>query len=200
VDLYAINGLNYRYSDGLFITSILTGVQIGAALALMATISCIQRRPTIFRPDGRPVDTQRTGSLWSRYSFDWGLGMLHAAGTEKFENSDMPAMDHNVRSENATANFKRIIFKDNKLPLWAHITWKFRYQFLFQWSATLFTNFFDVAPAFANLQLLRYLESRNDMDAIDPVAWKYVAAIVIATISSRMVDSRVMWSEMAGMV
>ncbi|KAM0256050.1 hypothetical protein ACHAQJ_005249 [Trichoderma viride] len=200
VDLHAINGLNYRYGDELFITAILTGAQIGTGLALLATISCIQRRPTIFRPDGKALDSQMTGSLWSRYSFDWSLGMLRAAGTEKFENSDMPAMDHKVRSENATANFKRMIFKEDKLPLWAHITWKYRYQFLFQWSATLFTNFFDVAPAFANLQLLRYLESRNDLDSIDPVAWKWVAAIVVATISSRMVDSRVMWSEMADIV
>ncbi|RFU76429.1 abc transporter [Trichoderma arundinaceum] len=109
-------------------------------------------------------------------------------------------MDHIARSENATANFKRIIFKHDILPLWAHITWKFRYQFLFQWSATLFTNFFDVAPAFANLQLLRHLESRDNLDTIDPVAWKWVAAIVVATISSRLVDSRVMWSNMADIV
>lgn len=198
--LQAISGLSSHNNDGLFITSILTWAQIGAALALMATIFSIQRRPVVFGPDGRAVDTQKTFSLWSRYSFNWGLGMLRAAGTEKFENSDLPAMDYTVRSENATANFKNIIFKPGSLPLWAHIAWKFRYQFLFQWSATLFTNFFDVAPAFANLQLLRYLETRNRMDAIDPVAWKWVAAIVIATISSRLVDSRVMWSEMADIV
>ncbi|KAL7803630.1 P-loop containing nucleoside triphosphate hydrolase protein [Trichoderma aethiopicum] len=200
VELHVLNGLSHRDNAGLLTASILTAAQIVAAIALMATICTIQRRPDVFRPDGRVVDSQKTLSLWARYSFEWGLGMLRAAGTEKFENSDMPAMDHVVRSENATANFKDIIFKPDRLPLWAHITWKYRYQFLFQWSATLFTNFFDVAPAFANLQLLRYLESRNNLDVIDPVAWIYVAAIVIATISSRMVDSRVMWSEMADIV
>lgn len=198
VVLHANSGFSHRYTDSQFTTSALTGVQIGAALALMATIFSIQRRPAVFAPNGREVDTQRTGSLWSRYSFHWGLPILRAAGTEKFENSDLPAMDHVVRAENATANFKRMIFKDDSLPLWAHISWKYRYQFLFQWSATLFTNFFDVAPAFANLQLLRYLENRNSLDVIDPVAWKWVGAIVLATISSRLVDSRVMWSEMAG--
>ncbi|PTB66969.1 P-loop containing nucleoside triphosphate hydrolase protein [Trichoderma citrinoviride] len=200
LDLHALNGLSSRNNGGLLTTSILTASQIGAAIALMATIWTIQRRPDVFRPDGRVVDSQKTLSLWARYSFEWGLGMLRAAGTEKFENSDMPAMDHIVRAENATASFKDIIFKPDRLPLWAHITWKYRWQFLFQWSATLFTNFFDVAPAFANLQLLRYLETRDNLDVIDPVAWIYVAAIVIATISSRMVDSRVMWSEMADIV
>ncbi|KAL7946055.1 P-loop containing nucleoside triphosphate hydrolase protein [Trichoderma barbatum] len=200
VVLHAINSLSYHDDEGLFITSILTWTQIGAALALMATIASIKRRPDVFSPDGRVVDAQRTVSLWSRYSFDWGLGMLRAAGTEKFENSDLPTMDHIVRSENATENFKSIIFKTDRLPLWAHIMWKFRYQFLFQWAALLFTNFFDVAPAFANLQLLRHLETRDNFDTIDPVAWKWVAAIVAATISSRLVDSRVMWSEMADIV
>ncbi|KAH6603669.1 P-loop containing nucleoside triphosphate hydrolase protein [Trichoderma cornu-damae] len=200
VVLHEHNGISYSFSDGLFITSVLTGAQIGAASVLMATIFCIQRRPVVFRPDGRPVDTQMTDSLWSRYSFNWGLGMLRAAGTEKFENSDLPAMDHITRSENATANFKRMIFKKDSLPLWAQITWKYRNQFIYQWAATLVTNFFDVAPAFANLQLLRYLENRTDLDVVDPFAWKYIVAIVVATISSRLVDSRVMWSGMADIV
>ncbi|EHK17405.1 uncharacterized protein TRIVIDRAFT_43463 [Trichoderma virens Gv29-8] len=200
VSLNAIGGLSSRIHNGLFVTSILIWVQIGAALALIATIASIKRRPDVYSPDGRVVDSQRTFSLWSRYSFDWGLDVLRAAGTEKFENSDLPSMDHMVRSENATANFKNIIFKSDRLPLWAHIMWKFRYRFLWMWAALLFTNFFDVAPAFANLQLLRHLETRENFDTIDPVAWKWVGAIVAATISSRLVDSRVMWSEMADIV
>lgn len=199
VDLYGINGLDYGYGDGLFVTAVLTGVQIVASLALFATVWLIRRRPDVFRPNGKVVDSLKTGTLWERYSFSWSLGMLNAAGTEKFENSDMPSMDHTTRSENSTADFKRMIFREDKLPLWAHITWKYRWMFLYQWSMILFTNFFDVAPAFANLQLLRYLETRSDSGIIDPVAWKWVAAIVVATISSRLVDSRVMWSEMAGM-
>ncbi|KAL7935404.1 P-loop containing nucleoside triphosphate hydrolase protein [Trichoderma chlorosporum] len=198
--LHGISGVYPRPNDGLFIDSILTWIQIGAALVLSGIIASIKRRPDVFGPDGRVVDSQRTFSLWSRYSFDWPLDVLRAAGSEKFENSDLPAMDHMVRSENATANFKNIIFKADRLPLWAHIMWKFRYRFIWMWGALLFTNFFDVAPAFANLQLLRHLETRENFDIIDPVAWKWVAAIVAATISSRLVDSRVMWSEMADIV
>ncbi|KAH8129144.1 hypothetical protein FP744_10005119 [Trichoderma asperellum] len=200
VVLHGINGLDYSYGDGLFVTAILTEIQIVASLALFATVWLIRRRPDVFRPNGKVVDSLFTGTLWERYSFSWSLGMLNAAGTEKFENSDMPSMDHATRSENSTADFKRMIFREEKLPLWAHITWKYRWMFLYQWSMILFTNFFDVAPAFANLQLLRYLETRSDSGIIDPVAWKWVAAIVVATISSRLVDSRVMWSEMADIV
>jgi hypothetical protein len=194
VALYADNG-----REGASVTSLLTGAQLIAALTLMATIFAVKRRPEVFRPDGKPVDQQRSGSLWSRYSFHWGVSTIKTAGKDKFENADLPAMDHLVRSENATANFKRMVLNEKKVPLWAHIFWKFRYPFLFQWSAILFSNFFDVAPAFATLQLLQFLESRKDLNAIDPTAWKYVAGIVIATVSSRLVDSRIMWSAMAGM-
>lgn len=147
-------GVKHSYNDQSFIISALTGAQLGIGLALIATIVCIRRRPTVFRPDGRAVDTQSTGSLWSRYSFGWAISVLNDAGTENFENSNLPAMNHSVRSKNATADFKRTVFKHDRLPLWAYIAWNYRYQFAFQWSATLFTNFFDVAPAFANLQLL----------------------------------------------
>jgi hypothetical protein len=197
--LYEDYGRSSHYGDRAFITSALTGAQVIAALALMATIFCLQRRPAVFRPDDKVVDQQMSVSLWSRYSFHWCKDTLTAADTEQFENSDLPAMDHVVRSENATANFKRISLKEDSLPLWAHIFWKFRYQFLFQWTGILFSNFFDVAPAFATLQLLRYLENRDDLDVIDPTAWKYVAGIVLATVSSRLVDSRIMWLAMSGM-
>lgn len=111
LNLYEVNGLNYGYRDGLFVTAILEGIQIAASLALFATVWLIRRRPEVFRPNGKVVDSLFTGTLWERYSFSWSLGMLNAAGTEKFENSDMPSMDHVTRSENSTADFKRIIFR-----------------------------------------------------------------------------------------
>lgn len=178
VTLHGISDLWFPERDRHFTTSILLWTQIGAAAALMGTIASINRRPHVFGPDGRVVDSQRTFSLWSRYTFDWGIDVLRTAASEKFENSDLPTMDHSVRSENATANFKDIIFKADRLPLWAHIMWKFRWRFILMWAWLLFTNFFDVAPAFANLQLLRHLESREHFDIVDPVAWKWVAAIV----------------------
>ncbi|KAL7911960.1 P-loop containing nucleoside triphosphate hydrolase protein [Trichoderma velutinum] len=193
VTLYGISNLWIPERDRHFVTSILLLVQIGAAAALIGTIFSIKRRPHVFGPDGRVVDSQNTSSLWSNYTFDWGMDVLRAAASEKFENSDLPTMDHNTRSENVTANFQDIIFEADRLPLWAHIMWKFKWRFVWMWGWLLFTNFFDVAPAFANLQLLRHLETREHFDIIDPVAWKWVAAIVAATISSRIVDSRVMW-------
>ncbi|KAN0096589.1 multidrug resistance-associated protein [Hyaloscypha variabilis] len=181
------------------VITILTSLQMASIIALMATIFSIKRRPTVFRPDGKIVDLQFTGSLWSRYSFQWCSDVLAAAGGEKFGNEDVPAMDHVVRSENATERFYNIVIKDS-MPLWVQIFWTFRSQLMLQWLSILFSNFFDVAPAFATLQLLKYLETRTDPDAIEAGSWKYVVGIVVASMSSHMVDSRIMWWAMADIV
>ncbi|KAH7382010.1 P-loop containing nucleoside triphosphate hydrolase protein [Cadophora sp. MPI-SDFR-AT-0126] len=179
--------------DQFRVTTILTISQLGAIAVLASTIFSVRRRPDLFRPDGRLVDRQRNVSLWAKYSFFWGNPVLAAAGKEEFNNSDMPAMDHVVRSEKATARFKNIVIKEDSLPLWVQIFWAFSWELIVQWLGILVSNFFDVAPAFATLQLLKYLETRQDDDALESGAWKYVAGIVAATISSNIVDSRLMW-------
>jgi hypothetical protein len=148
---------------------------MASILALMATIFSIKRRPVVFRPDGKLVDQQFNVSLWSRYSFQWCTDVLSAAGKEKFGNEDVPAVDHIVRSENATERFYNIVIKDS-MPLWVQIFWAFRSQLILQWLSILFSNFFDVAPAFATLQLLKYLETRTDPNAIEAGSWIYVVS------------------------
>ena len=54
-----------------------------------------------------------------------------------------------------------------------------------------FHKLFDVAPAFANLQFLRYLEGCISVDVIDLIASECIAAFAVATMSSRLVNSRV---------
>jgi hypothetical protein len=148
---------------------------MASILALMATIFSIKRRPVVFRPDGKLVDQQFNVSLWSRYSFQWCTDVLSAAGKEKFGNEDVPAVDHIVRSENATERFYNIVIKDS-IPLWVQIFWAFRSQLILQWLSILFSNFFDVAPAFATLQLLKYLETRTHPNAIEAGSWRYVVS------------------------
>jgi hypothetical protein len=192
-------GHSQSYNDRTLVTTILTSAQIAAALALFAAIFSVQRRPAVFRPDGKVVDRQMNVSLWSRYSFQWCADILRNAGKDVFENKDLPAMDHTVRSESATASFRNMVLKDDSLPLWVQIFWQFRWPLIWQWAAILFSNFFDVAPTFATLQLLRYLEARKDDGDLDPMAWKYVIGIIVASVSTHLVDSRIMWLVMSGM-
>ncbi|KAL2065866.1 hypothetical protein VTL71DRAFT_3536 [Oculimacula yallundae] len=174
------------------ITKTLTSCQLASILVLVAAIFSVRRRPDVYR-NGRLVDRQWSISLWTKYSFYWGTPYLSAASKENFNNSDMPAMDHVVRSENATARFRNIVIKEDSLPLWIQISWAFRWELFLQWIAILFSNFFDVAPAFAVLQLLQYLESREEGSPLQSGAWMYVAGIVVSTTSSNIVDSRLIW-------
>lgn len=180
-------------SSRVVVTTILTSLQLAAVLALMATIWFVKRRPAVFRPDGgKIVDREMNDGLWSRYSFQWCAKVLAAGAKEKLENADLPAMNHAIRSEDATNEFNDMILKDT-LPLWIQISWHYRGQLILQWLTILLSNFFDVAPAFATLQLLQFLETRENLDTIDPTAWKYVFTIILATASSHMIDSRIMW-------
>ena len=198
--LFGDYGRGHDLSSRVIVTSILTGAQILALLILMATIFTVQRRPAVFCSDDRIIDRQMNVSLWSRYSFQWCIDVLVTAGKDELENPDLPAMDHIARSESAMSRFQNMVLKENSLPLWVQIVWEFRFQLIWQWLAILLSNFFDVAPAFATLQLLQYLETRNDSDDLDPAAWKYVVGIVVATISHHGIDSRIMWRATSGMI
>lgn len=186
------------YNNRVSVTTILTSAQIATAFVLFALLLLVKRRPAVFRPDGTIVDQQMNVSLWSRYTFLWSTDILRTAGKEGFGNKDLPAMDHIVRSETATASFRNMVLKDDSLPLWVLIFWQFRWQLIGQWIGILISNFFDVAPAFATLQLLKYLETRKDLDDMDPMAWKYVLGIVVASVSTHLVDSRIAWLVMSG--
>ncbi|OJJ42786.1 hypothetical protein ASPZODRAFT_155051 [Penicilliopsis zonata CBS 506.65] len=165
-------------------------------LGLVLTVS---RRPDVYR-DGKVVDQEMTGSLFSRWSLNWVEAVRQAGDKETLETTDFPALPTEVCTQHGTEAFDDIILNDS-LPLWMRLTWQFRKPLLVQWGSILITNFFDVAPSFAALQLLRHLEARGDnLDAPDPDAWKYVLAILAAELSSQLGDSRVNWWEIGTIV
>ncbi|GLB07372.1 hypothetical protein AtubIFM57258_002704 [Aspergillus tubingensis] len=175
-------------------TTILTGVQLPTLLALIAGIWCVERRPAVFDHDGKEIDREMTVSLWSRLRFIWAPEIMSEGAKEALESEDLPTMNHAIRSKEASTDFSAMALTDAQ-PLWIRIFWQFRVQLLRQWAAVLISNFFDVGPSFATLQLLQYMESRENADVRDPTAWKYVLMIGIATLSSTLVDSRIMWWE-----
>ncbi|PYH38072.1 ABC bile acid transporter [Aspergillus neoniger CBS 115656] len=175
-------------------TTILTGVQLPTLLAQVAGIWCVERRPAVFDHDGKEIDREMTVSLWSRLRFIWAPEIMSEGAKEALESEALPTMNHAIRSKEASTDFSAMALTDAQ-PLWIRIFWQFRVQLLRQWIAVLISNFFDVGPSFATLQLLQYMESRENADVRDPTAWKYVLMIGIATLSSTLVDSRIMWWE-----
>ena len=184
----------YAHDDRITASTVLLGLQLPTVLGLLGAFWCLKRRPAIFTRDGKEVDQEMTVSLWNRFTFQWVPGLMASGAKEGLEYDDFPAMNRAVRSKEATDDFTAIALS-NTLPLWIRIAWHFRTQLIRQWIAILVSNFFDVAPTFAILQLLQYLEKRESADVFDLTAWKYVLTIGLATVASTLVDSRIMWWE-----
>lgn len=176
------------------ITAILTGVQVPTLLALVGAIWCVERRPAVFSPDSKEIDREMTVNLWNRLTFRWAPEIMSEGAKEALESEALPTMNHAVRSKEASDEFSAMALTDAQ-PLWIRIFWQFRVQLLRQWIAVLVSNFFDVGPSFATLQLLQYLESRENSDVRDPSAWRYVMLIALAAMGTNLVDSRIMWWE-----
>ncbi|KAG0652941.1 ATP-dependent bile acid permease [Hyphodiscus hymeniophilus] len=166
--------------------------QVVAVFTIATAIFLIERRPDVYRPDGRVVERQYQSSLWARYTFSWSSEILDLAATKLIDNDDMPAPDTSFRSNYIKAKFREISLKPT-LKLWALLLWTFWYPLAWQWSLIAISTLFDVAPQFAMLKLLQFLEARQGFDAIDPQAWLWVAAMFAVTVGSTIIDHRIFW-------
>ena len=171
---------------------VVTIAQIVAAFALATALFLVERRPDVFRPDGKLVERQYQSSLWARYTFSWSSEILDLAATKLIDIADMPAPDASFRSNVVKEKFRSIALKPS-LKLWALLLWTFWYQLFWQWSLIAISTLFDVAPQYAMLKLLRFLEARQGFDAIDPQAWFWVGAMFVITVGSTIIDHRIMW-------
>jgi ABC-type multidrug transport system fused ATPase/permease subunit len=169
-----------------------TIAQIIAAFAVATALFLVKRRPDVFRSDGKVVERQYQSSLWARYTFSWSSEILDLAATKLIDIADLPAPDVSFRSNVVKEKFRSIALKPS-LKLWALLLWSFWYQLLWQWSLIAISTLFDVAPQYAMLQLLRFLEARQGFDAIDPQAWFWVGAMFAITVGSTIIDHRIMW-------
>ncbi|RDW61351.1 hypothetical protein BP5796_11243 [Coleophoma crateriformis] len=176
--------------DSIVISS-LSGAQVLIALLIVVVIFNIRRRPDVFHKD-RVVERQFTGTLWQRYTFSWSSDLLDLAATKLMDTTDLPIMDSHMRSKVQTARFLAIPLKDD-VKLWKRIFWAFRYQLLYQWTICALGSACDVAPQFAMLKLLQYLEQRKEFDAVDARAWYCVLGLFAATIGLTLLDYRIMW-------
>ena len=175
-----------------FVLAACSLVQVVVAFGIISAIFLIQRRPDVFK-DGKIVERQYTGSLWERYTFSWSTNILDLAATKLIDIPDMPAADVTFRSSFVKRKFRDIALKPT-LRLWALILWAFWFELVWQYTTIAISTLFDVAPQFAMLRLLQYLEARQSFDSIDPRAWLWVGAMFAVTVGSTIIDFRIMWS------
>lgn len=186
------------YPDNV-VLSVLTAAQIVEVTAIIAIIFQIERRPDIYRPDGKLVDRQFTRSLWTRYTYSWAVHILDEGAVKQIDIKDLPALNAANRAQDFTASFHDGALKPTT-RLWVLIGWKARYVLFKQCSVVAASCFFDVGPQFAMLKLLQFLENRQGFNAIDPRAWFWVGVLLFVTLGSALIDSWIMWALVSGIM
>jgi hypothetical protein len=178
-------------SPGDIVLLSLDGCQLLLALIAILAISRSDRRPDVFY-DGKVVERQNTRSFWHRYTFSWSTDLLDIAATKLMAISDLPSMDSSIRAKSQSAKYHASPLKPT-VRLWKLVFWQVRVTVILQWILVALSCFVDVFPQFAMLQLLRFLESREGSEIIDPRAWLYVGGIFLATCSTTFSDHLIGW-------
>jgi hypothetical protein len=172
--------------------NVIAAFQIFAALAISSFFVTIKRRPDVFTPEGKLVERQYQGSLWTQYSYNWSSDILDLSATKNIEVSDLPAMDSHVRARDVKEAFKSIVLKPT-ISLWLQIFWAYRRPLVVQWFMMILSALVDAGRQLAMLQLLQYLEARRGFDLIDPKAWFCVGSILFVTLAETLIECRVNW-------
>ena len=178
---------------------VITLAQVLEVTAIICVLFSIKRRPDVYRPNGKLVERQFTRSLYNRYTYNWAAHILDEAAVKQINIEDLPALNAALRAEDFTATFHDVALKPT-MRLWMLIGWRLRWVLLWQWIFVAGSCFFDVGPQFAMLKLLQFLESRQGFDAIDPRAWFWVGVLLFVTVASTIIDARIMWSMIEGVM
>jgi len=137
--------------DNIIIT-VMTAVQVAAATIVGCALFLIERRPDVYLPNGKLVERQKKGSLWTRYTFSWSANILDEAATKLINAEDMPAPDYDTRSKDVTEKFRNSTLKDTT-PLWMLIAWNLRWKLLWQWLIIAISCFFRCRPPIRHVEI-----------------------------------------------
>ena len=152
----------------------LSAVLFVAAFLLLCAYISIPRRPDVFR-NGKVVDRQYTTSLIGRYGFSWPGSLLRfAAANKTLDISDLPEIDHEIRSKNLRHNFEAVGKKDK---LWKSLFWSHKVSFIAQWILVTVTSITNFLPQIALLYILKALEDRDAGRASTLQLWGWVLAL-----------------------
>lgn len=129
---------------------------VATILLLFASIS-LPRRPAIFH-NGKPVDSQFTGSFISRYTWSWGQPLVALANKKgDLDEKDIPGPDHNFRARDLVEAWHKFEFKGTLLK---KLLRSYLPLFLSQWIVTVFRSFIGLGPFWAMLRVIELLEQR----------------------------------------
>jgi ABC-type multidrug transport system fused ATPase/permease subunit len=179
-----------RSSIGPIGPFVLRAIQLVLVICTAFANASLPRRPELFK-DGKAVDSGETVSVFSKYSFAWCEPLLKLALQKgSLELKDLPTMDHNVRSKDATRTW---IKADRKHSLWVNVALHHKWALIVQWALTGLSAVGNVTPQFVLFNVLKLLEKRGAGASVSSEAWIWVIALGLSTTITSWIESWLFW-------
>lgn len=156
--------------------SILSIVQLAAALAAAIAFAEFPRRPDVF-DNGSLVDQQYTVSLLKRLSYSFNMVVFDIAKERQMKISDLPALHHRIRSRNLTNDF-RTNSGDGKL--WRQLIRISLSKITVQWILTIAGSVLSLFPQLVLYKFLQAIENRGESDAVDPYLFVWAFGLLFS--------------------
>ncbi|OKL62783.1 hypothetical protein UA08_01523 [Talaromyces atroroseus] len=188
LSILCMNAFNCEYS---LLTLSLPSLQLYAAALAAIIQSLFPRRPNLFTPEGKAVDTEGSASALSKYTLQWCTDALVRAG-KPVSLRELPALNFTTRSKS-----QPLLGLDmGKASLWSQIVHQRSFGLAKQWTLMLLRSAVSFGSPYCTMRLLNSLEdSHGRTDA----AWIWLAGLGIFSFSQTMINYHLVWIQWSEM-
>ena len=166
--------------------SLLILMQAAAGLTCALLHVIIPRKPDVYR-HGNAVDRLHAASLLGRATFSWPNSILRLAVLQRsLEITDIPSLDHHVRSESLADAF------DQARPyyrLWQRLIFANRSIIVLQLALATISASVAFIPQIILYIILQAVEARNSRNEVPSNIWLFVCALGLSLVVSSLMDS-----------
>lgn len=139
-------------------TAILCIIQLAAAFTLAVSSTTLPRRPEV-SINGHPVDSQRSVSALSRFTWEWIQPLLQLASVNQdLTLDDVPRGDHTLRAADLQKEWDA---SKPRATLLRSLSWAYKGRMGLLWSVTLVRGLISVLPFWAMLRIISILENEG---------------------------------------
>jgi hypothetical protein len=158
------------------VSSILSLVQLAAAVAAACAFAGFPRRPDVY-DDGVLVDQERTVSLLGRLSYSWNMVVFDIAKERQMKISDLPTPHHSIRSRNLKTNF---LATSGDGRLWRRLLKIHAFKIIVQWMVTIAGSVLSLFPQLVLYKFLQAIERRGGSGVVDPYLFVWASGLLFS--------------------
>jgi ABC-type multidrug transport system fused ATPase/permease subunit len=176
--------------NSLQILSLLS-LQLSAAALTAIIQSLFPRRPNLFTPEAKAVDSEGSSSAFHRYTLQWCTDVLACAG-KPISLRELPVLNFTTRSKS-----QPLLGLDmGKASLWNQIVHQRFFGLAKQWILMLVRSVVSFGSPYCTMKLLSSLE---DSHGRTEAAWIWLVGLSVFSISQTMLNYHLVWIQWSEM-